>query len=75
MSVPKFSILITTKDRLSDLQYTLIKIQNLLDRSDVECIMYDDGSIDGTSKYLKKKQSQYHFAEKSIFQRLPLLRK
>ena len=50
----KFSILITTKNRITDLQYTLIKSKNLLDRSDVECIIYDDGSVDGTSKYVKE---------------------
>lgn len=48
MSDPIFSILITTKNRKSDLRYTLDKIQDLLNRPDVECILCDDGSTDGT---------------------------
>ncbi|RTY92263.1 glycosyltransferase family 2 protein [Flavobacterium sp. GT3R68] len=48
MSQIKFSILITTKNRKPDLKFTLDKIQNLLDRPDVECIICDDGSTDGT---------------------------
>jgi hypothetical protein len=37
----KFSILITTKNRITDLQYILIKSKNLLNGSDVECMMTD----------------------------------
>lgn len=48
-----FSILITTKNRLNDLVFTLSKIQYLLDRNDVVCLICDDGSSDGTSNYLK----------------------
>jgi len=44
----KFSILITTKNRRDDLLFTLHKIGHLLRRSDVECIVCDDGSTDGT---------------------------
>lgn len=50
----KFSILITTKNRLEDLQLTLQKIAHLLQREDVECIVYDDGSTDNTSKFLEE---------------------
>lgn len=53
MSNPTFSILITTKNRLSDLKYTLDKIKYLLDREDVECIICDDGSTDGTKLFLE----------------------
>jgi len=49
-----FSILITTKNRLNDLSFTLEKIQHLLDRNDVACIICDDGSTDGTVSFLKE---------------------
>lgn len=49
-----FSILITTKNRLSDLKYTLIKIQHLLVRDDVECFVFDDGSTDETSTFIEE---------------------
>ena len=47
-----FSILITTKNRIDDLKFTLVKIQHLIDRTDVECVIYDDGSSDGTTNYI-----------------------
>lgn len=49
-----FSILITTKNRLPDLKFTLSKIQHLLDKTDVECLIFDDGSTDGTSVFIKE---------------------
>jgi len=51
---PIFSILITTKNRLSDLKFTLVKIHHLLLRSDVECIIFDDGSNDETSSFIQE---------------------
>jgi glycosyltransferase involved in cell wall biosynthesis len=51
-----FSILITTKNRLTDLAFTLDKIKYLLDRKDVICMICDDGSTDGTIRFL---QTQY----------------
>lgn len=51
-----FSILITTKNRKDDLAFTLVKIQHLLERNDVNCIICDDGSSDGTVVFL---ESQY----------------
>ena len=49
----KFSILITTKNRLEDLKFTLQKINHLLEREDVECLICDDGSTDGTSNFIE----------------------
>ncbi|MEC4004406.1 glycosyltransferase family A protein [Flavobacterium sp. SUN052] len=49
----KFAILITTKNRLQDLIFTLQKSSFLLANPDVECIICDDGSTDGTFEYLK----------------------
>lgn len=50
----KFSILITTKNRKNDLNLTLQKIQHLLSREDVECIICDDGSSDETFSFVKQ---------------------
>ncbi|MCK0180169.1 glycosyltransferase [Flavobacteriaceae bacterium S0862] len=48
----KFSILISTKNRLDSLKFTLEKISYLIDRNDVECFVCDDGSSDGTSDFI-----------------------
>jgi glycosyltransferase involved in cell wall biosynthesis len=48
-----FSILITTKNRLSALVFTLDKIKTLLNDNSVVCVVYDDGSTDGTYEYVK----------------------
>lgn len=53
MNNSTFSILITTKNRKSDLQYTLVKIQHLLQREDVQCIICDDGSTDETYAFIQ----------------------
>lgn len=50
----KFSILITTNNRLEELKITLKKINHLLQKSDVECFICDDGSTDGTFEFVKK---------------------
>ena len=50
----KFSILITTKNRLPDLEYTLQRIKHLIEREDVFCVICDDGSQDGTSDYIRE---------------------
>jgi glycosyltransferase involved in cell wall biosynthesis len=49
----KFSILITTKNRIGDLKITLQEIDYLLIRNDLECFIFDDGSIDGTLEFIK----------------------
>lgn len=53
-----FSILITTKNRKDDLALTLQKIQNLLDKKKIVCVVFDDGSIDGTSDFVKENYPQ-----------------
>lgn len=53
-SQKRFSILITTKNRIKDLAFTLRKIQNLLDREDVICMICDDGSTDETYLFLQE---------------------
>jgi glycosyltransferase involved in cell wall biosynthesis len=63
MTDTTFSILITTKNRLTDLVFTLEKIQYILDRKDVVCLICDDGSTDGTAQYL-----QAHYPEIRLIQ-------
>jgi glycosyltransferase involved in cell wall biosynthesis len=65
MTQATFSILITTKNRLSDLAITLDKIQYLLDKKEVTCIICDDGSTDGTAVYL-----QIHYPDIQLIQNL-----
>lgn len=48
------SILITTKNRKIDLGFTLSKINYLLKENSVECVVFDDGSTDGTYEYVKQ---------------------
>ncbi|NRT15140.1 GT2 family glycosyltransferase [Flavobacterium sp. 28A] len=48
-----FSILITTKNRKEDLRLTLSKIQHLFLLDNVNCVVYDDGSTDGTFLFVK----------------------
>lgn len=74
----KFTILITTKNRIEDLSFTLLKINYLLQRDDVVCILCDDGSTDGTSDFIKTNYPDIHLIrnEKSkglIFSRNKLL--
>jgi glycosyltransferase involved in cell wall biosynthesis len=58
-----FSILITTKNRINDLKFTLVKIQYLLHRNDVKCIICDDGSTDGTASFVKENYPQIHLIQ------------
>jgi glycosyltransferase involved in cell wall biosynthesis len=76
----KFSILITTKNRLEDLKITLHKTKPLISDQSVECIICDDGSIDGTYDFIKENypKIQVFRHEKSkglIYSRNQLLKK
>jgi glycosyltransferase involved in cell wall biosynthesis len=51
---PTFSVLITTKNRKTDLAFTLNKIRCMLQENNVECVVFDDGSTDGTYEYVKE---------------------
>ena len=50
----KISILISTKNRVNELLYTLNEIQFLIERDDVDCVVFDDGSTDNTSQTIKQ---------------------
>lgn len=41
----KFSILITTKNRLTNLAFTLKKISGLVKKDSAACVVFDEGSI------------------------------
>ncbi len=55
MSLPKtkISLLIATKNRREDLFLTLQKIMPLVEKNDIACVVFDDGSTDGTSQMLQ----------------------
>ena len=57
----KFSIVISTKNRLPDLKQTLKSLAVYINREDVELIIIDDGSTDGTSDFLNE-----NYPEQSI---------
>ncbi|TDD75966.1 glycosyltransferase [Flavobacterium caseinilyticum] len=70
MTNPTFSILITTKNRLSDLAFTLGKIQYLLDKKEVVCLICDDGSTDGTASFLQAEYPEIQLIQHSNSQGL-----
>lgn len=63
MANPTFTILITTKNRKNELAYTLEKIEYLLVRNDVVCIICDDGSSDGTAFFIQSKYPDIQFIQ------------
>ncbi len=52
MGTTTFSLLISTKNRKTDLAFTLKKINYLIQKNSVECVVFDDGSTDGTFEYV-----------------------
>ncbi|WP_026706179.1 glycosyltransferase family 2 protein [Flavobacterium soli] len=48
-----FTIIIPTKNRQKDLEFTLKKMNVLLVNENVHCIICDDGSTDGTFEFIK----------------------
>lgn len=59
MNKIEFSLLITTKNRLEDLKITLQKIAGIIDRDDVEVMLYDDASTDGTFEFIKENHPNF----------------
>ncbi|UAB74715.1 glycosyltransferase family 2 protein [Mesoflavibacter sp. SCSIO 43206] len=55
----KFSIVITTYNRLEALKYTLKSLSSLYQRDDVELLICDDASTDGTPDYLRELYSSH----------------
>lgn len=49
-----FAIHISTKNRIEDLKITLQNIQPLLENPKVACVVFDDGSTDGTSQWVNE---------------------
>jgi glycosyltransferase involved in cell wall biosynthesis len=62
----KFSILITTKNRLNDLKFTLKTLTPLFSNEEVEIILYDDASTDGTDLFIKTYYPQIRFFKNTI---------
>ncbi|WP_163514497.1 glycosyltransferase family 2 protein [Gelidibacter japonicus] len=63
----KFSILISTKNRLDDLKITLQNIAFLIDNdSEVECMVCDDGSTDGTTAYISSNYPKIHLISNKL---------
>ncbi|NMH29486.1 glycosyltransferase family 2 protein [Flavobacterium silvaticum] len=52
-TAPRFAILISTKNRCRDLEITLKSLSAFLDKENISCTVYDDGSADGTSHMIK----------------------
>jgi glycosyltransferase involved in cell wall biosynthesis len=50
----RYSFLIATKNRAKDLLITLNKLESLISRDDVECLIMNDGSTDETENIIKK---------------------
>lgn len=55
----KFSIIITTKNRIKDLKVTLDSLNDILQKEDTELLICDDFSSDGTQDYLRTNYSNH----------------
>lgn len=62
----KISILISTKNRVNELVYSLNKILFLIERDDVECVVFDDGSTDNTFEIINKEFFQIRLLRNEI---------
>lgn len=62
----KFSILITTKNRLSDLKVSLNSMLSIINRDDVEFVICDDGSTDGTATYVATHFPKIHIIRNEV---------
>ncbi|MGK4569293.1 glycosyltransferase family 2 protein [Flavobacterium sp. 3HN19-14] len=59
MQETTFAILISTKNRINDLAITLAGIDKLFPNLNLECVIYDDGSTDGTFEYVASNFPQF----------------
>jgi glycosyltransferase involved in cell wall biosynthesis len=50
----KITLVIATRNRIDELKITLNKISSIIAREDVELIVADDGSVDGTSNFINE---------------------
>jgi len=50
----KFALHIATKNRIKDLKITLFRMVHIIDNSQLEIVIFDDGSTDGTFEIIKK---------------------
>lgn len=62
----KFTLLIPTKNRLEELKFTLLKIETLLIREDLVCIICDDGSTDGTFEFITAQYPEIKIIKNSV---------
>ncbi|MBS7786408.1 glycosyltransferase family 2 protein [Flavobacterium sp. CYK-55] len=58
-----FTIIITTKNRLEDLKFTLEQISSLLALPNVSTLICDDGSTDATSEFIQKNYPNIHLIQ------------
>ena len=60
-----FTLIITTYNRLDELKKSLVSLEHLLFEENLNCIICDDGSTDGTFDYVNK-----HYPSIQIFRNL-----